>query len=383
MAGRVVLSVVGNRPQYIKAAVVLRAVRSVAREVLLDTGQHYDHLLAGAFYDELDLPRADIELGVGSASHAAQTAAMLTGVADAVVDLRPAVVLVYGDTNSTLAGALAAAKLNVPVAHVEAGLRSYDRRMPEEVNRVLTDHLASLLFCPTDTAVANLGREGIVEGVVQTGDVMFDLATTSLTPARERAALSRFGLEPGRYVLATVHRPATTDDPAALRAVIEALSDSGETVVFSAHPRTAASIARFGLEGAAGPGVRLVDPVGYAESLALVRNARVVATDSGGLQKEAYFFAVPCVTLRDTSEWVETVTSGWNMLAGTRRAAVAAALRDPPRGVDHPEFYGAGHAGDRIAAALLAWFECTDGGGEAASAAAEENTGRRGKDGPP
>ncbi len=381
MTRRVVLSVVGNRPQYIKAAVVSRAVRAVAREVLLDTGQHYDHLLAGAFYEELDLPRADIELGVGSGSHAAQTAAMLTGVADAIVDLRPALVLVYGDTNSTLAGALAAAKLNVPVAHVEAGLRSYDRRMPEEVNRVLTDHLSSLLFCPTDTAVANLGREGIVDGVVETGDVMFDLAMTSLTPDRERAALARFGLEPGRYVLATVHRPATADDPAALRAVIEALSDSGETVVLPLHPRTAASIARFGLDHVAGPGLRLVDPVGHAEALALARNARVVATDSGGLQKEAYFFAVPCVTLRDTSEWVETVTSGWNVLAGTDRDAVAAALLDPPRGPAHPDFYGTGDAGDRIAAALGVWLECTDGGGEAGSVAAGENMGKHGKDG--
>ena len=380
MAHGVVLSVVGNRPQYIKAAVVSRAVRSVAREVLLDTGQHYDHLLAGAFYDELDLPRAGIELGVGSASHAVQTAAMLTGVADAIADLRPALVLVYGDTNSTLAGALAAAKLNVPVAHVEAGLRSYDRRMPEEVNRVLTDHLASLLFCPTDTAVANLGREGIVEGVVQTGDVMFDLATTTLTPERERAALARFDLERGRYVLATVHRPATTDDPVALRAVIEALSESGEPVVFPTHPRTAASITRFGLQDAIGPSVRLVEPVGYAESLALVRNARVVATDSGGLQKETYFFAVPCVTLRATSEWAETVTSGWNVLAGTERAAVVAALRDPPRGVDHPDFYGGGDAGDRIAAALDAWFECT-AGGQAQGVAADEKTNNHAKDG--
>ncbi len=382
MTGRVVLSIVGNRPQYIKAAVVSRAVRSVAREVLLDTGQHYDHLLAGAFYDELDLPRADIELGVGSGSHAAQTAAMLTGVADAIAGLRPAVVLVYGDTNSTLAGALAAAKLNVPVAHVEAGLRSYDRRMPEEVNRVLTDHLASLLFCPTDAAVANLGREGVVEGVVQTGDVMFDLARRSLTPERERAALTRFGLEPGRYVLATVHRQATADDPAALRAVLEALSESGETVVLPLHPRTAASIARFGLGDAPGPGVRLVDPVGHAEALALARNARVVATDSGGLQKEAYFFAVPCVTLRDTSEWVETLTSGWNVLAGTGREAVAAALRDPPKGYDHPDFYGTGDAGERIAAALAAWLECTDDGGGAQGAAAVEDMGKHGKDGP-
>ena len=326
MGPRVVLSIVGNRPQYIKAAIVSRAVRTVAGEVLLDTGQHYDRELAGVFYDELDLPRPDIELGVGSDSHARQTAAMLTGIAAAIVEVAPQVVLVYGDTNSTLAGALAAAKLNVPIAHVEAGLRSFDRRMPEEVNRVLTDHVASLLFCPTDTAVANLAREGIVAGVVQTGDVMFDLAMATLTPEREETVLAQFGVRPGGYVLATAHRPATTDAPAPLEAVLSALGALPETVIFPVHPRTAASIERFGLAELVTANVRLSGPVGYTESLALAKNARVVATDSGGLQKEAYFFGVPCVTMRDSSEWVETIQSGWNVLVGTDREALAAAL---------------------------------------------------------
>ena len=348
---------VGNRPQYIKSAVVSRAVREVAHEVLLDTGQHYDRELAGVFFDELALPRPDIELGVGSDSHARQTAAMLTGIAAAVEEVRPEVVLVYGDTNSTLAGALAAAKLNVPIAHVEAGLRSFDRRMPEEINRVLTDHVSSLLFCPTDTAVENLRREGVVEGVVQTGDVMFDLAMATLTPAREQATLAAFDLRPGAYVLATAHRPATTDDPAALKAVLDALGASTERVVFPAHPRTAAAIARHGLNGAVAANVTLTAPVGYLESLTLAKNARVVATDSGGLQKEAYFFAVPCVTMRDTSEWVETIESGWNVLAGTDREALTVALADPPRGATHPAFYGAGDAGARVAAALGAFLE--------------------------
>ncbi len=348
---------VGNRPQYIKSAIVSRAVREVAREVLLDTGQHYDRELAGVFFDELALPRPDIELGVGSDSHARQTAAMLTGIADAVEQVRPQVVLVYGDTNSTLAGALAAAKLHVPIAHLEAGLRSFDRRMPEEVNRVLTDHVSSLLFCPTDTAVENLRREGVIEGVVQTGDVMFDLAMATLTPAREQAILAAFDVRPGAYVLATAHRPATTDDRAALKAVLDALGDSAETVVFPAHPRTAAAIARHDLSGAVAPNVRLVAPVGYLESLTLAKNARVVATDSGGLQKEAYFFATPCVTMRDTSEWVETLRSGWNVLVGTDRDALTAALADPPHGATHPEFYGSGDAGARVAAALGAFLE--------------------------
>ena len=355
----VVLSVVGNRPQYIKAAIVSRAVRSVIDEVLLDTGQHYDHELAGVFYDELALPRPDIELGVGSDSHARQTAAMLTGIADAIATVAPRLVLVYGDTNSTLAGALAAAKLQVPVAHVEAGLRSFDRRMPEEVNRVLTDHLSSLLFCPTDTAVANLAAEGIVAGVAQVGDVMFDLAMSTLSADREQSVLALLGVRPGGYVLATAHRPATTDEPAALEAVLLALGARDETVIFPAHPRTVASIDRFGLNELVTPNIRLIAPVGYSESLALVKNARVVATDSGGLQKEAYFFSVPCVTMRDSSEWVETIESGWNVLVGSDREALAAALAAPPRGARHPAFYGQGDAGKLLAAALAAFLEQT------------------------
>ena len=378
MSAPVILSVVGNRPQYIKAAIVSRAVRRVTDEVLLDTGQHYDHELAGVFFEELDLPRPDIELDVGSDSHARQTAAMLTGIADAIASVGPRLVLVYGDTNSTLAGALAAAKLHVPVAHVEAGLRSFDRRMPEEVNRVLTDHLSSLLFCPTDTAVTNLAAEGVVAGVEQVGDVMHDLAMATLTADREQAVLSRFGLSPGGYVLATAHRPATTDEPAHLEAVLLALGGRDETVIFPAHPRTAASIDRFGLAALVTPNIRLVEPVGYSESLALVKNARVVATDSGGLQKEAYFFSVPCVTMRDTSEWVETIESGWNILVGTDREALAAALASPPRGAQHPAFYGRGDAGDRLAVALAEFLDQTNTASQAVRRGAPSPAGHQG-----
>jgi UDP-GlcNAc3NAcA epimerase len=352
MSASTVLSVVGNRPQYIKAAIVSRAVREVAHEVLLDTGQHYDYGLAGVFFEELELPSPDIELGVGSDTHARQTAAMLVGIADGIAAVGPRMVLVYGDTNSTLAGALAAAKLNVPVAHVEAGLRSFDRRMPEEINRVLTDHVSSLLFCPTDAAVENLRHEGVVDGVVQTGDVMIDLALAGVVPEVEADALARFSLEPGRYVLATVHRQSNTDDPANLAAILAGLGASSETVVFPVHPRTAASIDGNGLADAVAPNIVLTEPVGYLESLALIRNARVVATDSGGVQKEAYVSGVPCVTMRDTSEWVETVRSGWNVLVGADTAALVAALADPPRGIERPAFYGHGDAGQRIAAAI-------------------------------
>jgi len=364
MARPTILTVVGNRPQYIKCAVVSRCLRERLDEVLLDTGQHYDHGLSRVFFEELALPQPDISLGVGSGTHAEQTGRMLTGIEDAVAARTPALVLVYGDTNSTLAGALAAAKLHVPVAHVEAGLRSFDRAMPEEVNRVLTDHVASLLFCPTDTAVANLRREGVTEGVLKVGDVMFDLAMRALDDEREAAVLARFGVARGGYVYATCHRPANADDRERLAAIVAALSARDETVVLPAHPRTRASVARFGLEAQVGPNVQLVEPLGYLDSLALVKNARVVATDSGGLQKEAYFFGVPCVTMRDTSEWVETVESGWNVLVGADGEALAGALADPPRGGERPPFYGSGDAGERIAVTLQSFLGARSGGGQ-------------------
>jgi UDP-GlcNAc3NAcA epimerase len=352
MSRPTLLTVVGNRPQFIKCAVVSALVRAQFHEVLLDTGQHYDHELAGIFYDQLDLPQPDISLGVGSGSHAEQTAHMLIGIEKAIVELRPGAVLVYGDTNSTLAGALAAAKLCVPVAHVEAGLRSFDRRMPEEVNRVVADHVATILFCPTDTAVANLRREGIEHGVHKVGDVMFDLAERALTPEVEERALSRFGVSAGEYVMATLHRPVNVDSEQRLAALLGVFGELDERVVFPAHPRTRASIARFGLERLLGPNVVVLPPVGYFESLALVKNARVVATDSGGMQKEAYFFGTPCVTMRDTSEWVETLESGWNVLVGADPGALAAALAAAAPGHTREPYYGEGDAGERIVAVL-------------------------------
>jgi UDP-N-acetylglucosamine 2-epimerase (non-hydrolysing) len=351
MSRPTVLTVVGNRPQYIKCAVVSGPLRSRLDEVLLDTGQHYDRELAAVFFEQLDLPEPDVTLGVGSGSHAEQTAAMLEGVEGALQTSAADLALVYGDTNSTLAGALAAAKLNVPVAHVEAGLRSFDRRMPEEINRVLVDHVAALLFCPTVTAVENLRREGVTEGVHEVGDVMFDLAVRTLTPEREADVLARFAVAPQAYFYVTVHRPSNTDDREHLASILAALARCGRPVVFPAHPRTRASLERFDLLGAVGDNVRLGEPVGYIESLSLIKNARVVATDSGGMQKEACFFGVPCVTLRDTSEWVETLESGWNVLVGADGDALARALADPPRGGQRPS-YGSGDAGERVAATI-------------------------------
>ena len=350
-----VLTVVGNRPQYIKGAALSPALRGRVRELLLDTGQHYDHELAGVFFEQLDLPRPDVSLGVGSGSHAEQTAQVMAGVERTILELEPDLVLVFGDTNSTLGAALAAVKLHVPVAHVEAGLRSFDRQMPEEVNRVLTDTVSALLFCPTVTAVENLRREGIVEGVHLVGDVMFDLALRMLAPHVEESVLSRFGLQAGGYVFATVHRPANADDPERLGAILGVLDGRGEPVLFAAHPRTRATLETAALLDSSPARLRVVDPVGYVESLALIKNARAVVTDSGGVQKEAYVLRTPCVTVRDTSEWVETIESGWNVLVDADPAALGAALDAAAPGHTWTAFYGEGDAGERIAA-IVAGF---------------------------
>lgn len=343
-----VLSVVGNRPQFIKSAPLSEALRAAGiDEVVLHTGQHYDRELSQVFFEELELGPPRYELGAGSGSHAEQTARMLPGIEEAVLAEEPDAVLVYGDTNSTLAGALAAAKLLVPVAHVEAGLRSFDRTMPEEVNRVVVDGISSLLFAPSDLAVANLRREGIIEGVRQVGDVMAD-ANRRLAPlARERSkALEEVGVEPGAYVVLTLHREANTR-PTALAAVADALGRLEEPVVFPAHPRAQKALDEAGIELA--PHVRLLPPAGYLDFAALASQARVVATDSGGVQKEAYWYGVPCVTLRSTTEWVETLEAGWNVLVGTDPDRIAAALADPPRRDERPELYGDGRAAERIA----------------------------------
>lgn len=352
-----VLTVVGNRPQYIKCAVVSRLLRAHVHEVLVDTGQHYDHLLAGVFFDQLSLPRPDVSLGVGSGTHAEQTARSLMGIEAVLLDVRPDLVLVYGDTNATLAGALAAAKLQLPVAHVEAGLRSFDRTMPEEVNRTIADRLSALLFCPTATAVANLAREGVSEGVSLVGDVMNDLALRCSEAGAGDDVLAAHDLRPGGYLYATVHRPQNADSPERLAAILGGLSAAGEPVFLALHPRTRLTIEREGLAARLAPSLILAEPVGYLESLALTRNARAVVTDSGGLQKEAYVLGTPCVTLRDSTEWVETVAAGWNRLVDADPQALLTALAAPPPQGEREPFYGDGRAGERIAAAAFAFLE--------------------------
>jgi UDP-GlcNAc3NAcA epimerase len=350
-----IVTIVGARPQFVKAAALSPALRrSGIDEVLVHTGQHYDYEMSTVFFDGLSLPAPDESLGVGSASHGAQTARMLEGVERVLLDRRPEWVVVYGDTNSTLAGALAAAKLRIPVAHVEAGLRSFDREMPEETNRVLTDHLSSMLFAPTAAAVDNLAAEGIRQGVFRTGDVMLDVAR-SLGPAIEErlpAVLERFGVAKGAYALATVHRAENTDDPERWAEIVEglsALSRDGLTVVWPAHPRIGKR-----LDGLAGDGMRILRPLPYLEAQCLLQAARVVLTDSGGLQKEAAYRGVPCVTLRPRTEWVELVEAGVNVLADARAAAIVACARAArwPEAVDPTSLFDSGSASEEIASLI-------------------------------
>ena len=349
-----ILTVVGARPQFIKAAAVSRRLADPRfdrfEEVLVHTGQHYDDAMSAAFFAELSIPEPAMNLGVGSGSHAAQTGRIMQALEEAIGSVAPDLVLVYGDTNSTLAAAIVAAKAAVPLAHVEAGLRSYRPGMPEEVNRVVTDRLSELLFCPTEGAVACLAAEGRSDGVHLVGDVMYDVFRYTMETG-EADVLPQY-LEPSRYVLATVHRQENTDDSARLAAIAGALDavSADLPVVLPLHPRTRAALARNGLDLQR---VRTVDPQPYGVMMTLLRNAALAVTDSGGLQKEAFFAATPCVTLRDETEWTETVDAGWNRLVSPAGgdiemlAALRAALSHPPVG-DPPLLYGDGDAAGAI-----------------------------------
>jgi len=350
------LTVVGNRPQFVKAAAVSGPLRERHTEVLVHTGQHYDYGLSQVFFDELGLPAPDHHLALGTGSNTAQTARMLEALEPLLADVAPDAVLVYGDTNSTLAGGLAAAQRGVPVAHVEAGMRSFDRSMPEELNRVLTDHLSALLLCPTDAARDNLEREGVAGEVVVVGDVMVDVAQLVQPRARARTdLLEAHGLRSGEYALVTAHRAGNVDDPARLGRLVELLERLDRPALFPVHPRTRARLAASGLADrlAGGDGVHLAAPLGYLEVTTLLCHAGVVLTDSGGVQKEAYLAGVPCVTLRPSTEWVETVETGWNALVDLDvERALAAVTRDVS--AERPQLYGDGRAGKRVVAALEA-----------------------------
>jgi UDP-GlcNAc3NAcA epimerase len=349
-----IATIIGNRPQFVKAAAVSRGLREHFDELIIHTGQHYDDELSRVFFDELDVPRPAYELGAGTGSNTAQTARILTALEPVLEEVRPQLALVYGDTNSTLAGALAAAQAGIPLGHVEAGMRSFDRTMPEELNRVLADHASDLLLCSTQTAIENLEREGARGEAHLVGDVMADVSLAFRDIAEQRSTiLAELRLEPGGYLVVTAHRAGNVDDPERLAALVALLERLPRPVIFPVHPRTKARLEDGGLLERL-DGVTLMAPLGYLDFLKLARHAGAVLTDSGGVQKEAYLLGVPCVTLRDRTEWVETVEVGWNVLVDLdAEAALAAIERRPP--AERPELYGGGHAAQRVAEVLAAY----------------------------
>jgi UDP-GlcNAc3NAcA epimerase len=357
-----VLTIVGARPQFVKAAVLSRLIRSADwsdkfTEVMLHTGQHYDQNMSEVFFEEMEIPKPDYNLNIGSGTHGKMTGQMLVGIEEVLLKEKPDIVLVYGDTNSTLAGALAAGKLNIPIAHIEAGLRSFWKDMPEEQNRIITDHLARWLFCPTQTAVKNLKDEGMTEGVLNVGDIMLDASLYyrgKLKEENSNRLLTIKGLTPeiinSGFILATIHRAENTEKPEKLENIVEALNMLDATIILPLHPRTKKILAtnRFRLND----NIKVIDPVGFFKMLELETRCQCIITDSGGVQKEAYFMKKPCITLREQTEWVETVESGWNKLTGTDKQKIADAFAGIDTPEHHPEFYGNGTTGTAILKAL-------------------------------
>lgn len=362
-----ILTIVGARPQFIKAAVVSRAIqqhnvdRSMPEitEVLVHTGQHYDENMSKVFFEQLEIPEPQYNLGVSNGSHGQMTGEMLIAIEDVLLKEKPDRVLVYGDTNSTLAGALAAAKLHIPVAHVEAGLRSFNRRMPEEINRVLTDQISDILFCPSETAITNLRQEGVTDGVQVVGDVMYDAFLQYQKMAKNKSTiLSDLDIQPAEYCLATLHRQENTDDPDRLSSVFSAFQKMGSRklpLIVPLHPRTKKCLTKYNIEIGSNFSLQTISPVNYLDMIALESSALVILTDSGGMQKEAYFAGVPCITLRDETEWVETVEAGANIIAGTDSDSILSAFSKIQN--SHSTFkdglYGDGHAAEKIVQALV------------------------------
>ena len=367
-----IVTILGARPQFIKSAPVSSAICEKAtsgenlKEIIVHTGQHFDRNMSTIFFEEMSIPKPKYHLNINNMNHGAMTGRMMEKIEGILVSEKPDMVMVYGDTNSTLAGALAAIKLHIRVAHVEAGLRSFNREMPEEHNRVLTDHCADVLFCPTQTAVDNLSKEGIGKNETDTrndvrrkynpkvhlvGDTMYDAVLMFSTLAFRRSQFPDIlGIEPKTYFLATVHRPYNTDDPEHLNNIIQAFYELDEPVIFPVHPRTRAKLNQVGIKNDAqvSKNIHLIDPVGYLDMLALVKNAKVILTDSGGIQKEAYFLKVPCITLRPETEWLETVQAGWNVVVGSNKYKIVESVLDHTWPDEAPQIFGNGHAADKI-----------------------------------
>lgn len=347
-----IITVLGARPQFIKAAPVSRELRKHFTEIIVHTGQHYDANMSDIFFEELNIPRPDYHLNVGSGSHGKQTADMLEKIEEVILKEKPDYLLVYGDTNSTLAGALAAAKLHIPVVHIEAGLRSFNKKMPEEINRIMTDHVSEFLFCPTDTAIQNLHKENITHNVLNVGDVMYDAVLYNQGLAKESSVLEKHGLNEKGYYLITLHRAENTDDKEKMLGIMEAFKQIPEPKVWPLHPRTKNKLASYDINLDDIPNLILIEPVGYLDMLRLEMDAKKILTDSGGVQKEAYFVNVPCVTLREETEWVETLETGANILVGSDTAKILDAVAQTGE-LSYPPHFGDGRTAERIAEALL------------------------------
>lgn len=344
-----ILSIIGARPQFIKCAPLSRKLRQDHEEILVHTGQHYDKNMSDVFFEELGIPKPDCNLGIGSASHGEQTGKMLTEIEKLLIREKPDMVVVYGDTNSTLAGSLAASKLHIPVAHIEAGLRSFDRTMPEEINRVLTDHASNLLFCPTETAVRNLNNEGITENVHNVGDVMMDALQYNIKIAKERSKiLDDLSLSPKDFMIATVHRASNTDRIENLSSIVNAFCSADANIVFPVHPRTEKYLRQYRLWDKLCLHTKVISPVGYLDMLKLMSNSKKILTDSGGVQKEAYMLGVPCITMRENTEWVETVDDGWNVLVGTDYTKIIGGINGFTGADVKGNVFGKGDACDQI-----------------------------------
>lgn len=353
-----ILSIIGARPQFIKSASLSRKLRQKHNEILVHTGQHYDSNMSEIFFKELNIPEPDYNLGIGSASQGEQTGKMLMEIDKILTKEEPELVIVYGDTNSTIAGALASSKLQIPVAHVEAGLRSFDKTMPEEINRILTDHISDILFCPTNTAVENLLNEGITKRVFNVGDVMIDALEYNRKIADSRSTIIEYlELEPRNYILVTCHRPVNTDNQVNLESIIKALSDSGENIIFPVHPRTDKCLEKYCLKDKIGSNVKLIPPVGYLDMLKLMSGCKKVVTDSGGVQKEAYMLNIPCITLRNTTEWIETIDSEWNVLVGADYEKITRMIKEFEPNKMRTNIFGALGASNKIAQIIEKYYE--------------------------